>query len=110
MRLSFSRRERLHDDARLVPSIRAVPVASVNSTCRPSGSTCGPCAIFTVLDAHEHVRCAAIRGDPHDALAALAEHDAIRPPAHAERVVGRANRDGGTARDGNSLERLIGGS
>jgi hypothetical protein len=108
-RFSFSRRDRLHDDSRLLPSIkggagreREQHVLSARQQLRAIG-------LFTVLDAHEHVRCAAIRGDSHDAFDALAEDETVLPPADAERGFGRANRHGRTARHRNFLDRPIRG-
>ena len=87
----------------------AVPVTSVNRTCCPPGSIRGLSAYFTRLEIDEHLRCAAVRRNPHDALAVLGEDDAVGPPSHARGMAGWANRDGRTAGDSNSLERLIRG-
>ena len=63
--------------------------------------------LFSCFHGHEEGRCAAVGRDPHDALTALTEEDAALTPAHAERVLGRANRHRGTACHWNSLDRLI---
>jgi hypothetical protein len=55
----------------------------VNRTC-PPGSNCDM-RLFPVLDAHQHVWCAATGGNTHDALTALPK-TMPSAPADANRV------------------------
>src|SRR5262245_32427210 len=59
------------------------------------------------LHRHDHVRCAAVGRDAHDAPARLPEHDAALAPAQPEWILRRANRHRRTATDAQSLQRPL---
>jgi hypothetical protein len=65
--------------------------------------------VLSILDGGDRLGRAAVRRDAQDSLASLADDNAVWPPVDADRVVDRTQRHGGTARDGDSLQRPIAG-
>ena len=62
---------------------------------------------FVIGDPCEQFRLAGVWRHPQDAVAALAEDDAVRTPAHAIRIHGRTQRDRGASADRDSLDRRV---
>jgi hypothetical protein len=71
--LSFARAERLHHDLRVVPLIGASTCDERKEHGLPSGQHLWAVRDLAALDAHEHLRLAAARGDAQDAGASLAD-------------------------------------
>ena len=61
----------------------SMPEASVNSTCWPVGQKLGPVCFLAFLDAHDHLRDAAVGRHTEDAFVALTDEDPVFAPTHA---------------------------
>ena len=85
-----------HHDFRALHRSGSVPVATVNSTCRPPGSISGPCAISPSSTATSRRGQAFFRRHPPNPVASLAEEDATVSPAQTGRRLRGTQRPGPT--------------